>query len=59
MALASLRLSLEPASGLTWAFPPLQAAIAVGAALVIGLLAALLPALRAARQDPVEGLDDE
>ena len=59
MGLAALRSSLEPVSGFTWVFPPVEAALAASTALLVGLVAALFPALRAARQDPVEGLADE
>jgi ABC-type antimicrobial peptide transport system permease subunit len=59
MALAGLRASLEPVTGFTWAFPLLEGSVAVLAALAIGVLASALPAIRAARQDPVAGLVDE
>lgn len=59
MALAELRASLEPVAGFTWVFPTAHAAVACGVAIVIGLLAAVLPALRAASQDPVKGLMDD
>jgi putative ABC transport system permease protein len=59
MGLAQLRVSLEPVTGFTWSFPLGQAAVAVGVAIVIGVLASVLPALRASRLDPVEGLADE
>jgi hypothetical protein len=59
IALAELRVALEPVTGYTWAFPWNAAAVAVSVALVVGLLASTLPALRAARQQPVEGLVDE
>jgi hypothetical protein len=59
MALAKLRVSLEPVSAMDWSFPVVESCWAVGVALVVGLLAALLPAIRASRQDPVEGLVDD
>jgi len=59
MGLAHLRSSLEPVTGFTWIFPWREAAWATAVALVIGLLAAALPARQAARQDPVRGLADE
>ena len=59
MGLAQLRVSLEPVAGFTWSFPWLHASFAVLVALGIGLLAAWIPARRASRQDPVEGLADE
>jgi len=59
MGLAHLRASLEPVAGFTWTFPVREASVAVILAVVIGVLASLLPAVRAARQDPVRGLADE
>ena len=59
LLLARLRVALDPVMGFTWTFPTLQAGIAVGVALAIGLAASALPARRAARLDPVEGLVDE
>lgn len=59
MGLAYVRVSLEPVTGFAWSFPWQHALWASGVALVVGLLAALLPAIRAARQDPVRGLADE
>lgn len=59
MGLAHLRASLEPVAGFTWTFPVQEGLVAVSVAVVIGLLASLLPALRAASQDPVQGLADE
>jgi ABC-type lipoprotein release transport system permease subunit len=58
-ALAELRVALQPARGFTWAFPRAHAATACAVAVGVGLVAALLPAVRAVRQDPIEGLDDE
>jgi putative ABC transport system permease protein len=59
MLLAKLRVSLEPVTAMTWVFPWREAFWAVVVSLVVGLLAALLPAIRASRQDPVEGLIDD
>jgi FtsX-like permease family/MacB-like periplasmic core domain len=57
--LAWLRVVLEPVTGFAWVFPWTQALVAVGVALAVGVLASLLPALRAAAQQPVEGLVEE
>src|SRR5262245_39302607 len=57
--LATLRVSLEPTTGFTWAFPWREAAVAAVVAFVLAVAACALPALRAARQDPVEALVDE
>jgi hypothetical protein len=59
LLLARLRVALDPVMGFTWTFPTLQASVAVAVALAIGLAASALPAHRAARLDPVEGLVDE
>lgn len=59
MLLAEVRAQVEPVAGFDWVFPPREATLAVLTALGVGLLAALVPAVRAARQDPVEGLADE
>jgi putative ABC transport system permease protein len=59
MVLAALRVSLEPVTGFAWTLPVREALVAVGVALGIGALASLLPAVRAARQEPVEGLVDD
>ncbi len=59
MLLAHIRASLEPVAGFTWSFPVREGSWAVVLAVVIGVLASLLPALRAANQDPVRGLADE
>jgi hypothetical protein len=59
MALAQLRVSLEPVTGFTWAIPWKQSLIACTVALLIGALASALPALRAGAQEPVEGLIDD
>lgn len=59
MLLAEARKRLEPVAGFDWVFPPREASLAVLTALVVGLLAALAPALRAARQDPAQGLVDD
>lgn len=59
MGLAQLRASLEPVTGVTWSFPGWQAGAASLVALIVGVLASVLPAIRAGRLDPVEGLADE
>ncbi len=58
-ALAELRVALEPAVGSTWAFPWPEALIALAVAVTAGVLACVLPAMRAAAHDPVQGLADE
>jgi hypothetical protein len=57
--IASIRVSLEPTSGVDWTFPWPEAGFAAVTAFVLGVGACVLPALRAAGQDPVEGLVDE
>jgi hypothetical protein len=57
--IASLRVSLEPTSGADWSFPWPEALLAAVVAFALGVGACLLPAIRAARQDPVEALVDE
>lgn len=57
--LAEVRVALEPAVGFTWAFPWTEALIALGVAFLAGVLACVLPAMRAAAHDPVQGLADE
>lgn len=59
MGLAHLRSSLEPVAAFTWVFPWKSALMACGVALLVGILAMVLPAIRAARQDPVQGLADD
>ena len=59
MGLAHVRSSLEPVTGFTWVFPWREASWAVLVALLVGLLAAAVPARKAAHQDPVRGLADE
>ncbi len=58
-ALAALRVRWEPASGFAWTFPSLRAALACGVALLVGGVAAWLPARRVARSDPASALDVE
>ena len=41
---------------LTFVFDPLLAAGAIGASVVVGLLASIYPAVRAGQLDPVEAL---
>jgi putative ABC transport system permease protein len=57
--LAALRVALEPTSGFTWTFPWGEAAVAAAVAFALGVGASVLPALRAASQDPVEALAGE
>jgi len=57
--LAQLRVALEPVTGFTWTYPWREASWAFSVALLVGLLSSFLPARRAARQDPVQGLADE
>lgn len=57
--LAELRVALEPLAGMTWAFPWAHALGTLAAACVVGGLATLLPAWRAASRAPVEALVDE
>jgi len=59
MGLAALRVALEPVTGFAWVFPWDDALVVFVVALVIGCAASLLPALRAARQQPVDGLAGE
>ncbi len=59
MLLAALRVSVEPVTGFAWRFPWKEALLAGAVAVLAGLLASLVPALRAGRQLPVEGLTDE
>ena len=59
VGLAEVRVALEPAVGFTWAFPWTEALIALGVAFLAGVLACVLPAMRAAAHDPVQGLADE
>ena len=57
--LATLRVSLEAASGMTWTFPWKEASVTAVVAVVVGVLASALPAARAALMEPVEALTDE
>ena len=57
--LAQVRIAFEPMAGMTWAFPWPEAFVTLVVSVVIGVLACLLPAMRAAAQDPVEALADE
>ncbi len=47
---------LMSAYNLTFAFDPLLAVGAIGASVVVGLLASIYPAVRAGQLDPVEAL---
>jgi hypothetical protein len=57
--LAQLRIAIEPMAGMTWRFPWAYAVPTLVVAVVVGCLASLLPALRAARRSPVASLADE
>lgn len=59
IGLAQLRVALEPVTGFTWAFPTREALMACGVAFFVGVLASVLPAIRASRQDPVRGLSGD
>ncbi|MCC7140280.1 MAG: ABC transporter permease [Planctomycetes bacterium] len=57
--LAELRIALEPMAGMTWRFPWPHAFATLAVAVVVGVGAALLPAMRAAARPPTEALVDE
>ena len=59
MGLAALRVAFEPVTGFAWIFPWSDAWLVLGVALVIGCCASLLPAWRASRTQPVQGLTEE
>jgi len=59
MGLAALRVAFEPVTGFAWIFPWEDAWLVLIVALVIGCSAALLPAWRASRMQPVQGLAEE
>ncbi len=59
MGLAALRVAVEPVTGFDWIFPWRDAWLVVAVALFIGCAASLLPAWRASRLQPVEGLAEE
>jgi ABC-type antimicrobial peptide transport system permease subunit len=56
LLLAMLRCWLEPLETIAWAFPPREATVVLVVVSAVGLIAGLLPALRALRVDPVEVL---
>jgi len=57
--LAELRVRLEPTTGVTWEFPFDEAWVAVVVSVVVGVLACVVPARRAAGTEPAEALSDE
>ena len=57
--LAELRVRLEPMSAVTWVFPWNEAWIALGVSVVVGVLACVVPARRAAGLDPAAALSHE
>lgn len=57
--LAELRVRLEPSAGVTWVFPWSEAWIALVVSIVVGVLACVVPARRAAGIAPAEALSDE
>ena len=59
MGLAALRVAVEPVTGFAWIFPWGDAWVVLVVALVIGCSASLLPAWRASRMQPVQGLAEE
>lgn len=59
MGLAALRVAFEPVTGFAWIFPWRDAWLVLGVALFIGCFASLLPAWRASRTQPVQGLAEE
>ena len=59
LLLAWLRARLDPSATVTWSFPAFEAAVTVAGVTILGIAAGLLPALQAARVDPVEVLGKE
>ncbi len=57
--LAELRVQLEPMAAVAWAFPWSEAWIALSVSVIVGVLACVVPARRAAGLDPAEALCDE
>jgi putative ABC transport system permease protein len=57
--LAELRVRLEPTAGVRWAFPWNEAWVALAVSVVVGVLACVMPARRAAGMSPAEALSDE
>ena len=59
MGLAAVRVAAEPVTGFAWIFPWRDARLVAIVALVIGCSASLLPAWRASRMQPIQGLAEE
>lgn len=57
--LAELRVRLEPVSGFAWVFPWSRALLALLVSVLVGCLAAWLPARRVAAADPARSLEVE
>jgi hypothetical protein len=59
LLLASLRARVDPSATVTWCFPAAEVLLTVAGVTVLGITGGLLPALQAARVDPVEVLGKE